>query len=333
MINKMALNERSSTTFSGGAGGSFWGLVQQKGPWKTTYQDRLNARGRSGPVLGGGIGAGGTRNAGHGNYEQLMNPYQQNGSKPPPMPSKYAQRQVVASGPDMYQPKATAGIRSQFKPSVGNRASYQTNQKMGSMGKSDEGFQGGARTHGMAPEKEMPGMPQLPNYFETEESPGTIEFKKRIEQYNPIVPSHGLLGPFEEAYTEESRAELAPEAPFVSEHRMKESYDFNAFEERSYDEQGESNTDPSQYSPSTPGSYDTASSGRMSENLNNYVGRLRRGDPRLSISIPNGNSVDNIVHLTGNRMYPSISTSPSTYSPPHYDQVSANANLSPYSPR
>jgi len=50
---EMSLVERSSV-----GGGNFWGLVQQKGPWKTTKNDVENARAsmKQDKVFGGGIG-------------------------------------------------------------------------------------------------------------------------------------------------------------------------------------------------------------------------------------------------------------------------------------
>ena len=144
------VNERSTTTFnSGGGGSSFWGLVQQKGPWRETGNDRRNARGRSMPVLGGGIGFGGNRHAGHGNYASLSNPYQQNGSLAPPPPTQYAQRSIVANKPlDQYFRKQTAGLRQPQKPRVGSRQPMQTGHKMGSA-HADQDFQGGSYGGGM----------------------------------------------------------------------------------------------------------------------------------------------------------------------------------------
>jgi hypothetical protein len=101
-------------TSSWGSNG-YWGLTQQNGPWQTTKKDIRNLK-RSGPVLGGGLGMGGTAHAGHGNYNALINPYQQNGRKPISMPSKYAMRDVVVKAPDANKQKREAGV---FKPSIG----------------------------------------------------------------------------------------------------------------------------------------------------------------------------------------------------------------------
>jgi len=140
----MALvNERSTTGFGGGPGRSFWGLVQQNGPWATTAQDRRHATGRARPTLGGGIGFGGTRNAGNGNFRSLTNPYQQNGSLPPPVPSKYAQRNIVSSPLDQFFKNNSAGRRMPSKPCVGSRQPMQTGHKLGNA-QADQDFQGGS---------------------------------------------------------------------------------------------------------------------------------------------------------------------------------------------
>lgn len=77
-INKMAVQQSLSTN-------NFWGLVEQKGPWQSTRND--NRRSRNG----------GIRHPGHGDWKVLVNPYQQDGSKPPPEISKILQRTVVTT--------------------------------------------------------------------------------------------------------------------------------------------------------------------------------------------------------------------------------------------
>ena len=81
-----------------GRGKSFWGLVEQKGPWKETRNDRFNSRTRSPYGVGSGtprMGRGGTANAGFGDFDSLTMPGCVSGRKPPPKPSVYAQRSVV----------------------------------------------------------------------------------------------------------------------------------------------------------------------------------------------------------------------------------------------
>ena len=91
----MSVRERSDRR---GKGGGYWGLVQQEGPWHETKQDVRNMA-QGGPVVGGGLGAGGNAHAGNGGFEKLINPYQQNGRRAAPYPSKYVQRKVVSKKP------------------------------------------------------------------------------------------------------------------------------------------------------------------------------------------------------------------------------------------
>jgi hypothetical protein len=57
----------------------FWGLVEQKGPWKQTTSDIARSKG-----------------AGRKNSREFITPYQINGSKPPPKPSRLAQKKVTS---------------------------------------------------------------------------------------------------------------------------------------------------------------------------------------------------------------------------------------------
>lgn len=91
----MSVRERGDRR---GKGGGYWGLVEQRGPWKETPKDDANLA-KAGPVVGGGLGAGGTKHAGDGHWAALINPYQQNGRRPSPYPSKYVQRRVVSKKP------------------------------------------------------------------------------------------------------------------------------------------------------------------------------------------------------------------------------------------
>lgn len=128
------VNERSGYGFSGNRG-NFWGLVEQRGPWAQTPRDKANVRGRVGPVRGGGLGYGGTRSAGHGYYGAMINPYQQDGSKPPPAPSKYAQRRVTVAPLDIFQKKGVVGKKRQPIIQVNIGRDFQRG------GRSDQGTQ------------------------------------------------------------------------------------------------------------------------------------------------------------------------------------------------
>jgi hypothetical protein len=108
---KMSLVERSSV-----GGGNFWGLVQQKGPWKTTRHDIANARAsmKQDKVSGGGIGEGGTLHAGNGNYKQVINPVAITGRDAPPKPSSLGMRSIVLKESNHYRKKAVAGFLPQY---------------------------------------------------------------------------------------------------------------------------------------------------------------------------------------------------------------------------
>ena len=121
------LNETSNT---GWGGSPYWGLVQQNGPWKTVPIDRIRARqGVGRPIVGGGIGAGGTRHAGHGNYEQVLTPYQVDGRGPVPDPSSYASRSVMT--PVEMKREQKMGIAKNGLTRHA-RTPFQTGHKMGS---------------------------------------------------------------------------------------------------------------------------------------------------------------------------------------------------------
>lgn len=61
---------------------NFWGLVEQKGPWKETRTDIERSR------------TGGIRHPGHGNWKVMVNPYQQDASRPSQPLSITLQRRV-----------------------------------------------------------------------------------------------------------------------------------------------------------------------------------------------------------------------------------------------
>lgn len=77
--------------------GGFWGLVEQKGPWKTTTNDIARSyQPYTSKEVGGGIQVGGTKNAGHAGWYAQMNPsVDPNYAPPPPKPSKYVQKSVI----------------------------------------------------------------------------------------------------------------------------------------------------------------------------------------------------------------------------------------------
>jgi len=89
-------------------GRAFWGLVVQKGPWKSTYGDYLRAHEVPGGAIGGGIPVGGT---GEGKRDSVMTPYQQNGKNPLPDPSEFATQSIVRPGESWFIKKSQPGMK------------------------------------------------------------------------------------------------------------------------------------------------------------------------------------------------------------------------------
>lgn len=81
--------------FTSRPGRAFYGLVIQKGPWKSTYSDYLRAHQVPGGAKGGGVPVGGT---GEGKSDAVMTPYQQNGRGVLPDPSEHATQSIVRPG-------------------------------------------------------------------------------------------------------------------------------------------------------------------------------------------------------------------------------------------
>lgn len=121
----MSTVEASMTSFGGN---TFWGLVQQKGPWQTTSSDIKRATQSKPNYGGGGTGSGGTAHAGNGNWLQVMTPNQINGSAAPLKPSDYAMRSVMMSPVDMKKQTKIGRVKS--KLTLASRAPFQTGQKM-----------------------------------------------------------------------------------------------------------------------------------------------------------------------------------------------------------
>lgn len=121
----MSTVQASMTSFGGN---TFWGLVQQKGPWQTTKSDKDRATQSKPNYGGGGTGAGGTGHAGNGNWLQVMTPNQLNGSAAPLKPSGYAMRSVMMSPVDMKKQTKMGRVKS--KLTLGSRTPFQTGHKM-----------------------------------------------------------------------------------------------------------------------------------------------------------------------------------------------------------
>lgn len=89
--------------------GGFWGLVEQKGPWKTTSNDAARShRSQPSKKTGGGIEIGGTKNAGHAGWYASINPQVDPNVLPsPPRPSQYVQKSIIV--PSTMMPKTPKG--------------------------------------------------------------------------------------------------------------------------------------------------------------------------------------------------------------------------------
>jgi hypothetical protein len=93
-------------------GRAFWGLVVQKGPWKSTYSDYQRAHQVPGGAVGGGVPVGGT---GEGKRDAVMTPYQQNGRGVLPEPSEHATQSVVRPGESWMIKKPPPGMKRSSK--------------------------------------------------------------------------------------------------------------------------------------------------------------------------------------------------------------------------
>ncbi len=107
---------------SNGSRGSFWGLVEQKGPWKTTPTDQERSHYPTpNKKAGGGIQIGGTENAGHAGWYASINPKLDGTIAPSmPNPSRYTQSSIIVKSSLM--PKTAAGsiIRNSETSSIRN---------------------------------------------------------------------------------------------------------------------------------------------------------------------------------------------------------------------
>lgn len=120
------LHEASKMDWSGKP---FWGLVQQDGPWKSTPSDRKRAGMKDTGTFGGGNGVGGRGHAGHGNFAQVMTPYQISAISTPPPPSGYAMRNVMMDSVDMKRQTKMGMVKSGL--TLHARTPMQTGHKMG----------------------------------------------------------------------------------------------------------------------------------------------------------------------------------------------------------
>lgn len=167
-----------------GRGKTYWGLVEQVGPWKETAQDRRN---KSSPYgVGTGTprqGRGGTVHAGHGSFDSLTIPGCVSGRKPPPKPSVYAQRSVVYKPLVFDGPRGIAGrigARQAHLKGLGDRANSG----------SDQGIQTSGNVLGV-------GVPARQNLSEISQQEATqqksemrlaeLQKHNKLEDVNPLV--------------------------------------------------------------------------------------------------------------------------------------------------
>lgn len=90
--------------------GPFWGLVEQKGPWKSTKTDvERSHRVKPSKNTGGGIPIGGIKNAGHASWYASIHPKNDVAVlPPPPKPSRYVQKSIIQNNVSLPQ-KVTTG--------------------------------------------------------------------------------------------------------------------------------------------------------------------------------------------------------------------------------
>lgn len=117
---------------------AFWGLVQQRGPWRETAQDRARLRENQTIWRGGATAAGGTEHAGHGHWLSEFNPSYRQGPLPSKgllQPSRWAMRVPnVVSGPQqsVHFRAGVAGRPSNtHRPPVGMRQNHTATQTEG----------------------------------------------------------------------------------------------------------------------------------------------------------------------------------------------------------
>ena len=112
--------------------GGFWGLVEQKGPWKTTTNDIARSyQPYTSKEVGGGIQVGGTKNAGHAGWYAQINPnVDANYGPPPPKPSQYVQKSIISRPLPMM--KGARGSVLYNSPVESIRAEPDSSQKPGS---------------------------------------------------------------------------------------------------------------------------------------------------------------------------------------------------------
>lgn len=166
---------------------SFWGLVQQKGPWKSTASDRERAKQSSRPTVGGGIPAGGTKHAGFAGYEQTMTPYQMDARGAPPKPLLYH------SGKHHQSKGMVGGIRSTVAPVASRTRPFYVGEDAGSVSGLPVGYA-------------FPNTPQGVRYEEDDESSSDEDFT--MVDYPALPQTFGLT---------EHRLEEAAEAPVKEE--------------------------------------------------------------------------------------------------------------------
>ena len=111
--------------------GGFWGLVEQKGPWKTTSNDAARShRSQPSKKTGGGIQIGGTKNAGHAGWYASINPQVDPNVLPrPPRPSQYVQKSIIT--PSTMMPKTPKGTILRNAPTETMRLDPSGVQKAG----------------------------------------------------------------------------------------------------------------------------------------------------------------------------------------------------------
>lgn len=184
-------------------GKPFWGLVEQKGPWKSTPADRARSGMKDKLNVGGGVGAGGRVHAGHGNYSATMTPYQINATGAPPKPSAYAMRSVlIDGGVDMKRQTKFGRVKTGL--TLAGRTPMQTNQKAG-MSTTAENIDGDEAGGGQG--------------VRLGAVPGGLMPNLLLDSSIPDLMRESITT------TSESLPPITTSAPFITEHRVAEFMD------------------------------------------------------------------------------------------------------------
>ncbi len=152
--------------------GGFWGLVEQKGPWKSTATDvSRSQRSQPSKKTGGGIEIGGTKNAGHAGWYASINPQVDPNVLPsPPRPSQYVQKSIIV--PSTMMPKTPKGTVLRNNPIETMKAESVGVQKAGN--RSQQHFQLGEEEQPLGQNQTVLNSQEVPALLSSSNSSGSL---------------------------------------------------------------------------------------------------------------------------------------------------------------